>query len=89
MRQVADFGLIQFQEQVMEQLDAVERDGVGEHKHRSRRAIVRRAVGELVAKGYSRDGARAIVQDAVDMAGLERAAEQADMAAGERWDGLA
>lgn len=69
------FSMVGFQDTLIEKLCDIELNGVGGHKPRSRCRALRNARKALVHRGYSEDGAAAIVKDAVDMFNLQRIAD--------------
>lgn len=67
------FNQIEFQNQIIEKLHAVECNGVGLHRKRSRGAVITKAIEELQGRGYSEPMARQIAQDARDVWALQTA----------------
>lgn len=65
-----------FQDKLIEELHAVEFNGVGLHRKRSRAAVIRRAEKDLAARGYTVEQVQQLVKEARDMVSLELICEE-------------
>ncbi len=76
---MASFSLIAFQEEVINQLNDVEANGVGLHKKRSRAAVLAKSRASLRKVGYSEKAANNLVNDAYEMWRLESICQEAEV----------
>jgi len=74
-RAAAMFSQIAFQVQLIASLHEVSANAVGEHVHRRRRGVCKKARLSLMKRGYSEKDATQIVRDAWDMWHLETICE--------------